>query len=69
MEALHLIANVAAEPASIIYIVTGAAGLLIARLRPGRRPSGSSIAMLFCRRTSRERMARIDLLETEGDLA
>jgi|GEM_PF-3347493 len=69
MEPLHLIANLAAEPASIVYIVTGAAGLLIARLRPSRRPSGSSVAMLFCRRTSRDRMARIDLLESEGDVA
>ena len=68
MEPLRLIANLAAEPASIIYIVTGAAGLLIARLRPSRRPAGSSVAMLFCRRFSHERMARIDLLEPESDL-
>ncbi|HEU5340709.1 hypothetical protein [Edaphobacter sp.] len=69
MGSLHLFANLAAEPASIIYIVTGAAGLLVARLRPGRRSPGSSIAMLFCRRSSRDRMARIDLLEPESDPA
>ena len=61
MHVLQLTSGFAAEPASIIYIVTGAAGICLARLRPRAR-SKSSVAMLFCRRSSRKTMAEIDLL-------
>lgn len=62
MHLLQLTSRLAAEPASIIYIATGAAGLFLARLRPARQAK-SSVVMLFCRRSSRETMAAIDLLE------
>jgi hypothetical protein len=57
MQPLSLLA---AEPASIIYIVTGTVGLLLARLRPNWVPD-SSVVMLFCRRLTREKLARIRL--------
>ena len=63
MQLLRLTVNLAAEPASIIYIVTGAAGLLFARLRTSSHPTDSSVAMLFCRRSTRERMGQIDLTQ------
>jgi len=55
------IAHLAAEPASIFYIATGAIGVIIAHFRsPGQR-SISSVAMLFCRRSSHEKMRSISL--------
>jgi hypothetical protein len=61
MKLLCLTVNLAAEPASIIYIVTGAAGLLFARLRTSSQATDSSVVMLFCRRSTREKMAHINL--------
>lgn len=61
MEHLRLTACLAAEPASIIYIVTGAVGLLLARFRRSKRTTRSSVAMLFCRRSTREKLGRISL--------
>ena len=55
------IAHFAAEPASIFYIATGFVGLIVAHFRtPGQR-SGSSVAMLFCRRSSHEKLRSISL--------
>ncbi len=53
----------AAEPASILYIVTGAAGFAIAGLRKSNpAPKSSSTAMLFCSRESRVTLKDLDLL-------
>jgi hypothetical protein len=60
MEFAHL-TSLAAEPASIIYIVTGAAGLLFARLRAPRQLGNSSVLMLFCRKSTREKVRQINL--------
>jgi hypothetical protein len=57
---MHPLSLLAAEPASVIYVVTGAVGLLVARLRPNRVPD-SSVIMLFCRRLTREKLAQIRL--------
>lgn len=55
------IAHLAAEPASIFYIVTGAIGWILVHFRsPGQR-STSSVAMLFCRRSSHEKLRSISL--------
>ena len=56
----------AAEPASIIYIATGFAGICLARLRLRKRPSPSSILMLFCRRSTQRTVARIDLFQSDS---
>jgi hypothetical protein len=59
---LHVVLT-AAEPASILYIVTGAAGFAVAGLRKSRRePKPSSTAMLFCRRSSRITLKEMRLL-------
>ena len=58
---MHTLSSLAAEPASIVYILTGAVGLLFARLRPSSRTPGSSVAMLFCRRSTREKLSQISL--------
>lgn len=58
---MHPLSLLAAEPASIIYVVTGAVGLLLARLRPNRGVPDSSVIMLFCRRLTREKLAQIRL--------
>jgi hypothetical protein len=55
------IAHLAAEPASIIYIVTGAIGLLFARLRASGQRAESSVPMLFCRSSTREKLSHISL--------
>jgi hypothetical protein len=53
----------AAEPASILYIVTGALGLAIAGLRKSRSTAKpSSIPMLFCSRDSRDTLKDLNLL-------
>jgi hypothetical protein len=53
----------AAEPASIIYIVTGAVGLAIAGLRKSRGTAKpSSTPMLFCSRDSRDTLKDLNLL-------
>jgi hypothetical protein len=55
---MQLASLIAAEPASIFYIVTGAIGLLVAR----RRPSGqSSVTMLFCRKSTHEKLRQMSL--------
>ena len=50
----------AAEPASIFYIVTGAVGLLFSRFRPSAK-GNSSISMLFCKKSTREKLSHINL--------
>lgn len=46
-----------AEPASILYMVTGAIALVVARVGTRRsRPTG--VAMLFCSKSSREALQR-----------
>lgn len=67
MEHLRLTACLAAEPASIIYIVTGTVGLILARLRRGKRATRSSVAMLFCRKSTRETLGRISLTGSGRD--
>jgi hypothetical protein len=53
----------AAEPASILYIVTGAIGFAIAGLRRSRRaPKPPSTPMLFCSRDSRANLKDLNLL-------
>ncbi len=52
-----------AEPASILYILTGAAGFAYASIRKSTRPSEtSSTPMLFCRRNSHVRLKSLHLL-------
>jgi hypothetical protein len=50
----------AAEPASIFYVVTGTICLLFNRRAFSRRAASSSF-MLFCQRTSREKLSGISL--------
>ena len=54
--------TLAAEPASILYIVTGAVGFIFAGRRRARANSPTSIAMLFCRRSSRRLLEKLNLL-------
>jgi hypothetical protein len=49
----------AAEPASIFYMVTGAIGLLYARSR--RAATRTSTAMFFCSKAGRENLENISL--------
>ena len=59
---MHLVSLIAAEPATVLYIVTGAIGLLFARRRTsGKPPVDSSVAMLFCRKSTREKLRQISL--------
>lgn len=58
MQTIHL----AAEPATIIYLLTGAVGLLFARFRGVKRENVSSTIMLFCRRSTREKLGSVSLL-------
>jgi hypothetical protein len=60
MQIAHF-ASFAAEPASVIYMVTGAVGLLFARLRVSRRPKQPSNFMLFCKKSTREALQKISL--------
>lgn len=66
MELAHLtpiLPSLAAEPASIIYIVSGAVGLIFARRRASGKPYvDSSVAMLFCRKATREKMSQLKLV-------
>jgi hypothetical protein len=61
MTPLQSLLSLASEPASIIYIATGAIGFVFTRLR-GTRPGESSVAMLFCRRSSRAALESLHLL-------
>ena len=59
--------NPAAEPASIIYIVTGAIGCVIVAIRKARHPKAdapapSPVMMLFCRATSHRLLRTLDLI-------
>ena len=55
--------TLAAEPASIIYMVSGAVGLLFARRRTlAQRTKSSSVAMLFCRKQSHETLSKLKLV-------
>jgi hypothetical protein len=60
MEIAHFF-RFAAEPASVIYIVTGAVGLLFARLRVSRQSKEPSDLMLFCKKSTREKLRWISL--------
>jgi hypothetical protein len=53
---------IAAEPATVIYLVTGTAGLLLSRLRTSSRRPGSSVLMHFCRESSREKLRQLSLI-------
>ena len=58
MELAHLTV-IAAEPASIIYMLSGAIGLLFARRRPhSQRAADSSVAMLFCRKQTHDKLSK-----------
>jgi hypothetical protein len=57
------LAYLAAEPASVIYMVSGVVGLLFARRRTHRqRATDSSVAMLFCRKQTHARLSKLKLL-------
>ena len=66
MELAHItttLSGLAAEPASIIYMVSGALGLLFARRRTlGQRATDSSVPMLFCRKQSHEILSKLKLI-------
>jgi hypothetical protein len=53
--------HLAAEPASILYIVTGTVGLLFARLRVSRQQGRPSIFMLFCKKSTRDKLNQLSL--------
>ena len=58
-----ILPGLAAEPASIIYMVSGAVGLLFARRRTlDRRSTDSSVAMLFCRKDTHETLNKLELI-------
>lgn len=61
--------SLAGEPASILYIATGAVGIIAAGVRKALgRPSdqdvsiADSTAMLFCRPSARDRLKDLDLI-------
>jgi hypothetical protein len=57
------LAHFTAEPASIIYMVSGAIGLLFARRRTlSHRATNSSVAMLFCRKQTHDKLNNLNLL-------
>jgi hypothetical protein len=62
---LNLLFTLSAEPASILYILTGAAGFAYAGIRrkSTNRPDEPSTPMLFCRRDSRARLKSLRLLQ------
>jgi hypothetical protein len=66
MELAHLttiLPAIAAEPASIIYMVSGAVGLLFARRRThSQRSTDSSTAMLFCRKQTHDKLSKLKLV-------
>jgi hypothetical protein len=66
MELAHLttiLPAIAAEPASIIYMVSGAVGLLFARRRTlSQRSKDSSTAMLFCRKQTHDKLSKLKLV-------
>jgi hypothetical protein len=66
MELAHLttiLPALAAEPASIFYMVTGAVGFIFARRRTAsQRDADSSVAMLFCRKQTHDRLSKLNLV-------
>jgi hypothetical protein len=64
MPLLNSLYTFAAEPASFLYILTGAAGFAYAGLRrkSAKPPQESLTPMLFCRRDSRDRLKSLRLL-------
>jgi hypothetical protein len=59
-----ILPTLAAEPASIFYIVTGAVGLLFARRRTlSQRTTDSSVAMLFCRKHTHDKLSKLKLVQ------
>jgi hypothetical protein len=66
MELAHLttiLPGIAAEPASIIYMVSGAIGLLFARRRTlSQGSTDSSTAMLFCRKQTHDKLNKLKLI-------
>lgn len=69
LQSIAPFAALAAEPASVLYIVTGVMGFACAGLRKSNRvskaaktPETSSTAMLFCRKASREKLHQARLL-------
>jgi hypothetical protein len=62
MELAHL-TTIAAEPASIVYMVSGAVGRLFARRRTlNQRATDSSVAMLFCRKQTHDKLSKLKLV-------
>jgi hypothetical protein len=60
MEIAHF-STLTAEPATVIYIVTGTAGLLLTRLRTSGKWTGFPLFMLFCKKSTREKLRQISL--------
>jgi hypothetical protein len=61
MTPLESLLSLSSEPASIIYIATGAIGFVFTRLRV-TGAGESSVVMLFCRRSSRAALESLNLL-------
>ncbi len=59
---IHSLYSIAAEPASILYMVTGAVGFATAALRKTNTAADkTSVALLFCRRTSHTLLKSLNL--------
>jgi hypothetical protein len=59
----HSILSLCAEPASIIYIITGAVGAAFAKRRSSKETSKNlSTFMGFCSRESREMIKSVDVV-------
>ncbi len=55
--------SIAAEPATVLYLITGGAGLLFTRIRKTKGlPPRPSVTLLFCKRTSRFMLESLHLL-------
>jgi hypothetical protein len=69
MPLLNLVFTLSAEPASILYILTGAVGFAYAGIRRKSTtpPDEPSTPMLFCRRDSRSRLESLRLLQPHDD--
>ena len=62
MSPVALALTIASEPATVLYLVTGSVGFILAGIRRSKgRPARSSVAMLFCRRTSRSMLQSLRL--------
>jgi hypothetical protein len=59
----HTLFSLSAEPASIVYIVTGLIGAAFAGRRSNRNASKkASVSMSFCSRQSREMIKSLDVI-------